>query len=83
MTPYYSPNNAYEKTDEYKAFVKRKQEILKNVEKLLLIKFPDDLEKRRKYKEGIEEALMEEEETVKTETKKLKNRKSSIMIRKK
>ena len=24
MTPYYSPNNAYEKTEEYKAFVKRK-----------------------------------------------------------
>lgn len=72
-----------ENNAEFKAFQKRKQTILKNVDRLLEIKFPNDMSLRQSYKEEVERAMNEEEAVVKSEIKVLKNRKSSIMIRKK
>jgi hypothetical protein len=61
MTPYFSGNSAYENNEDFKAFTKRKQTLLKSVERLLFIKFPDDMAKRLKYQKEVDDALNQEE----------------------
>jgi len=64
-----SPNAQYENNEEYKAFQKRKQTLLKNVDKLLVIKFPNDETKRQSYKDEVVKAMDEEESVIKTDIK--------------